>query len=273
MSPSSPLVLMFDRDVRTRAWYRTAFASTEYRFAEATSGEEAVALLTRQLPDLIITELRTQRRDGLILCVIKHSNPATANIPFLMVVLNGDSAASTAAQVVGVSELLQKPPAASAVVNAARRMIQATPGNHMTQRRLYRTLADLRNEVTAHTSQSGTSPDSPGSQLLTLMASALSGVVLTNDEAKCVAVNSAACGLTGYTEAELLTRSVLDLTPPDTVDHARMLWTRFLVNGECSGEFLLVQKNGEEVVVQLCAVTNIVPGLHATVSDRALVDN
>ena len=46
-----------------------------------------------------------------------------------------------------------------------------------------------------------------------------------------------------------------------------MLWERFLVNGECAGEFLMVQKDRAKVVVQLCALANIAPGLHPTVVD------
>jgi hypothetical protein len=44
-----------------------------------------------------------------------------------------------------------------------------------------------------------------------------------------------------------------------------MLWGRFLVNGECTGEFLTVQKDGTEVTIQFCALANIAPGLHAIV--------
>jgi hypothetical protein len=44
-----------------------------------------------------------------------------------------------------------------------------------------------------------------------------------------------------------------------------MLWGRFLVNGECAGEFLTVQKDGAEVTIQFCALANIAPGLHVIV--------
>jgi PAS domain S-box-containing protein len=94
---------------------------------------------------------------------------------------------------------------------------------------------------------------------LTHVASALSSVMLANDEAKCIAANAAACRLTGFSETELLTRSVWDFAPLDAIEDARMLWGRFLVNGECAGEFL---------TIQLCAQANIAPGLHATVVGR-----
>jgi PAS domain S-box-containing protein len=103
------------------------------------------------------------------------------------------------------------------------------------------------------------------------MASTLSCIVLANDAARCLAANTAACELTGYSEAELVARSILDLARPDSHDAARMLWGRFLINGECADDFLMVQKNGTEVAVQVCALAHIAPGLHATVADRAPV--
>jgi PAS domain S-box-containing protein len=271
MSAPSPLVLVFDRDAGTRAWYRAAFISTDYRVAEAADGTEAVEFLTSQLPDLIISELRTHHRDGLTLCVIKRSNAATADIPILLMTLNGDHDVEVAARLVGASALLARPHSPTAVLAAARRMILATPQADVRRRRLYRTLADLREEANAQAPQSA-AIEEQARQLLTAVASALSSVMLANDEAKCVAVNAAACHLTGYSEAELLARSVWDLARPDAHQHARMRWGRFLVNGECAGEFLMVQKDGAEVTIQVCAMANIAPGLHATVVDREPIE-
>jgi len=61
--------------------------------------------------------------------------------------------------------------------------------------------------------------------------------MLTNDEAKCLAMNGAACELTAYSEADLLGRFVWDLVPPDAYEQARIQWGRFLVSRECAGEF------------------------------------
>jgi len=251
MSLLSPLVLVFDRDAGTRLWYRAAFASTDYRVAEAADGTRALEFLASQVPDLIITELRPHHRDGLTLGVIKRLNPATADIPIVMVSLDADPDLKAAALLVGAATLIQKPPSAAAVLAVATRLILATPRTHIARRRLYRTLAGLK--------------EAAASQLLTTVASALSSVMLADGEAKCVAVNAAACDLTGYSAAELLARPLWDLARPDAHERARMLWGRFLVNGECAGEFLTVQKDGAEVTIQFCALANIAPGLHAIV--------
>ena len=109
MSQASVLVLVFDRDASTRAWYRAALASTYYRVAEAADGPEAVEVLASQLPDLVITELRPRHRDGLTLCVIKRESAATADIPILMTMLDGDSDVEVAGRFVGASALIERP--------------------------------------------------------------------------------------------------------------------------------------------------------------------
>ena len=266
MSQASVLVLVFDRDASTRAWYRAALASTDYRVAEAADGPAAVEVLASQLPDLVITELRPRHRDGLTLCVIKRESAATADIPILMTMLDGDSDVEVAGRFVGASALIERP-SPNAVATIATELILATPQALVTRRQLHRTLADLRRDINTHPSQPA-AIEEQARELLTHVASPLSSVMLANDDAKCMAANAAACRLTGYSETEMLTRSVWDFAPLDAIEDARMLWGRFLVNGECAGEFLMVQKDGATVAIQLCAQANIAPGLHATVVGR-----
>jgi PAS domain S-box-containing protein len=254
MSLSSPLVLVFDRDAGTRAWYSRAFVSTGYRVMEAADGTEALEFVTSQVPDLIITELRPDHHDGLTLGVIKRLTPSTADIPIVMMMRDTDPDVKAAALLVSAGTLLDKPPAAPAVVAIANQLMLATPVARVTRRDLYRTLAGLK--------------EAPEGQLPTTMSSAVSSVVLADGHAKCVAVNAAACHLTGYSAAELTDRSIWDLGRSDAHERARMLWGRFLVNGQCAGEFMTVHKDGAEVTIQLCAVANIAPGLHAIVVGR-----
>jgi PAS domain S-box-containing protein len=254
MSEPSPLVLVFDRDAGTRAWYRGAFLSTAYRVAEAAEGTEALEFLTSQVPDLIITELRPEHRDGLTLGVIKRLNAATADIPIVMMMRDADPDVKAAALLVGAGTLLDRPASSTAVLTLANQLILATPVARVTRRSLYRTLAGLK--------------DAGESRLATTMSAALSSVLLADGQAKCVAANAAACRLTGYSATELLALSIWDLARPEAHDQARMLWSRFLVNGECAGEFLTMKKDGAELTIQFCAMANIAPGLHAIVVGR-----
>jgi PleD family two-component response regulator len=135
MIPASPLVLVFDRDASTRAWYRAAFLATDYHVAEAADGTEVVDFLSRRLPDLLITELRTDHWDGLTLCLIKRSLAATVDIPTLIVMLDTDPDVEAAVRLVGASELIEKPLAPTAVLPVATRLILATPPARVGRRR------------------------------------------------------------------------------------------------------------------------------------------
>jgi PAS domain S-box-containing protein len=272
MTRRSPLVLVFDRDASTRAWYRAAFVSTDYRVSEAADGPEAVALLASQLPDLIVTELRAHHRDGLTLCVIKRSTVAVADIPVLMVLAGEDPDTAFAARLVGASAVLEKPASSTAVLAIAQRLILATPPAHVARRWLHRTLANLRERFSDQTEPTF-AIEEQARHLLTREASTASSIMLANDAAKWMAVSAAACDLTGYSEAELLARSVWDLARPDMRDYARVLWDRFLARGECEGEFQMVEKDGTEITIQLCARANVAPGLHAIVAGREPVES
>ena len=266
-----PLVLVFDRDAGTRAWYRAAFVSTDYRVAEAADGAEALELLTGQLPDLIITELRTHHRDGLTLCVIKRSSHATADIPILMVTLNGDADIAAAARLVGAAALIEKPRSSEALLAAADRLLVATSPDRLSRRQLCRALANLR----MHAGLQAAWPDTLEQRARHLLAEApsASSVLIANDQGKSVAVNAAACDLTGFSEAELIDRSVWDFARRGAIDRARLPWKPFLLNGECGQELIILRKGGSEIAVHLCALANVAPGLHAVVAGRKPSDN
>jgi CheY-like chemotaxis protein len=107
-------------------------ASTDYRVAEAADGPEAVEVLASQLPDLVITELRPRHRDGLTLCVIKRENAATADIPILMTMLDGDSDVEVAGRFMGASVLVERR-SPGAVATIARELILGAPAAQMTR--------------------------------------------------------------------------------------------------------------------------------------------
>jgi PAS domain S-box-containing protein len=77
-----------------------------------------------------------------------------------------------------------------------------------------------------------------------------------------IAANARAEDLTGYSTAELMALSVMDLTPvPNTVDGKR-LWDEFISTGEQQGHYEVRRKDGSFVRVQYWAFANIAPGIH-----------
>ncbi|HEU5256236.1 MAG TPA: PAS domain-containing protein [Vicinamibacterales bacterium] len=77
-----------------------------------------------------------------------------------------------------------------------------------------------------------------------------------------VAVNDQACGLTGYSRAELLGKAIIDLTPPHAVEIYERLWDSFVRSTKQHGLYQIRRKDGSVVTVRYCAYADVVPGLH-----------
>lgn len=87
-------------------------------------------------------------------------------------------------------------------------------------------------------------------------------LLVADNRGRYVDVNSAAVFFTGYTRAELLRRSVWDLTPVSQQGRGQALWRAFLGREQMSGTYLLRKKNGRVVKARYFAASNVLPGLH-----------
>jgi PAS domain S-box-containing protein len=97
---------------------------------------------------------------------------------------------------------------------------------------------------------------------------ALNAILLTDADGKYIEVNPAACQMLGYTRAELLTKSVSDITLPESQTATAATWHEFVGTGKMRGEIILQHKDGRHIIAQYAAVTDIIPGIHmAVISD------
>jgi PAS domain S-box-containing protein len=86
--------------------------------------------------------------------------------------------------------------------------------------------------------------------------------LVADNSQRYVAANLAAQALTGYSHAELVGLTVMDLTPmPNTAD-GRRLWETFIGQGGQRGEYELMLKMGSRKHVRYWAFASIAPGLH-----------
>ncbi|MBC7783464.1 MAG: PAS domain S-box protein [Burkholderiales bacterium] len=90
-------------------------------------------------------------------------------------------------------------------------------------------------------------------------------ILLTDDTARYIDVNAAACALTGYTREQLLQLRIWDLTPPPAHRSGEALWDAFIRSGQQSGEYVLTYKTGVQTTVEYRAVANVLPGVHLSV--------
>jgi CheY-like chemotaxis protein len=77
-------VLIVDADPAKLGALRSALAAAAYKVTSATSASFALTTLERDRPDLIVSGARTEDMDGVEFCSIIRSDPATHDIPFLL---------------------------------------------------------------------------------------------------------------------------------------------------------------------------------------------
>lgn len=94
---------------------------------QAHSGTEAVGLIDRERPDLVVTDLRLPGADGM--AVARHARQHVPPIPVILITGYDSPQARTAAQESGVDVYLAKPFSNAAFLEAVQRALSPTPSN------------------------------------------------------------------------------------------------------------------------------------------------
>jgi PAS domain S-box-containing protein len=95
-----------------------------------------------------------------------------------------------------------------------------------------------------------------------VFANTLESILVLDTQARCVAVNPAACELLGYAEPELMGAALWRFIVPEELRHARELWSRLMGGRKLDGELTVVRKDGAIRDIEFRGVANILPGLH-----------
>lgn len=93
-----------------------------------------------------------------------------------------------------------------------------------------------------------------------LLQSSRDAVFLFGDDGPFLAVNPAACALTGYPEGELLSLTARDLAPSAPFQPP-LLWRRFFAAGG-EGTLQILRKDGRVTEVEVRTVDSVLPGIH-----------
>jgi DNA-binding response OmpR family regulator len=116
-------VLIVDVDPAKLQALRAALTTADYHVTSATSASFALTTLERDRPDLIVSGNRSEDMDGVELCSIIRSDPATHDIPFLL--LSGPTRPTPwAVAQAGVDMLLAGDFVVSAVVDRISKLMR-----------------------------------------------------------------------------------------------------------------------------------------------------
>jgi CheY-like chemotaxis protein len=101
------LVAEDEADIRELVSFMLRFAGHEV--LAATNGEDAVLTAFREIPDLVLLDVRMPRMTGYDACRMIRANPDLKNVPVIFLSAKGQESEVRAGMAAGAEEYLLKP--------------------------------------------------------------------------------------------------------------------------------------------------------------------
>jgi CheY-like chemotaxis protein len=101
------LIAEDERDIRDLIAFTLRFAG--YEVLTANNGEEAVQMTQKELPDLVLTDVRMPKMTGYEACRLIKADPNTKHIPVVFLSAKGQEAEVQNGMAAGADEYLLKP--------------------------------------------------------------------------------------------------------------------------------------------------------------------
>jgi len=119
----SKKIIMVDDSKSTRTMVCFTLRRAGYDVVEAEEGGQALALMSGQAPDCVITDLNMPGMDGLELIARLRASQVTCATPILMLTTSTDAAQREQGQKAGANAWLGKPFLPETLVAAVARLI------------------------------------------------------------------------------------------------------------------------------------------------------
>jgi DNA-binding response OmpR family regulator len=116
-------ILVVDDDEGARELADLVLTQAGYAVLRASSGDEAMALLGRIRPDLVLLDINMPVASGID--VLQRMNKARLRVPVVMMTANGDQASVWAAMEFGAVDYLLKPFTPQALAARVRKTLDA----------------------------------------------------------------------------------------------------------------------------------------------------
>ena len=123
-SASGATVAIVEDDENTRDVFRTILEHNGMRVVEAVDGEQALAMLRLQIPDLVLLDLGLPGIDGRTVARTLKGDPATAAVPIIVVTASAEDDTRRWALHLGCDDFLEKPVELRTLTAAVERCIE-----------------------------------------------------------------------------------------------------------------------------------------------------
>ena len=107
--PSLPKILVVEDNLSVRQTLTLLFTRYGYETMSAVDGLDALEIMKETSPDLILSDLMMPRMDGMALLRKLRSEPATREIPFMILTGKNSQDDYNEAMQLGVKDFLYKP--------------------------------------------------------------------------------------------------------------------------------------------------------------------
>ncbi len=108
MNPKTS-VLVADDEQSVRGLIKSALEFIDFDVIEALNGEEAVQLAQKNLPDLVLLDVRMPKMDGFEACEALKADEATNHIPIVFLSAHGQQGEIDRGLSLGAEEYIVKP--------------------------------------------------------------------------------------------------------------------------------------------------------------------
>ncbi|MEV0898481.1 response regulator [Actinoplanes sp. NPDC049802] len=124
---TGPIVLVVDDDENVRDLVAFKLQMAGYRTATAADGCTALTMVAEIRPDLVVLDVVMPGLDGVSVCYRMHADPATAEIPVIMLSGMASETDIELAFVTGAEEYLAKPVNPAELVRRVRWLLPPRP--------------------------------------------------------------------------------------------------------------------------------------------------
>jgi CheY-like chemotaxis protein len=121
----SPRVLIVDDERKNRQLIEVMLGEDGYELLTASCGEDALAMIATQRPDLVLLDVMMPGMDGYQVAARLKSDPATADLPVVILTALGDANSRAHGLGSGAVEFLTKPINRAELRACARRLVGA----------------------------------------------------------------------------------------------------------------------------------------------------
>jgi diguanylate cyclase (GGDEF)-like protein/PAS domain S-box-containing protein len=207
ISASFPTILIVDDEVKNRKLLKLLLEHEGYLTLDAASGDEALATIEQQAPDLILLDVMMPTLDGYQVARILKAHPASLNIPIIMISAHGDRTARLAGLNAGAEEFLTKPIDRDELWLRVRNLLRLKAD------------ADVIRDNSVLLEQRVQARTMDLQRFSIAMDATADALTLTDRRSmRFIEVNAAACKLLGYTREEMLSMGPSQVVQEDDLE-------------------------------------------------------